>query len=127
MFRWDSLIHFVQPAGESDRSALLGPSQEGSDGETYKVGQGVTPPRPVSSPDPNYPKLPKGSPKQGVVVLKLVVDEKGLPRDIQIFRSLTPEFDRAAIEAVEKWTFVPSTKDGRPVRVQINVEVSFQR
>jgi TonB family protein len=34
--------------------------------------------------------------------------------------------DQKAIEAVQQWRFQPATKDGRPVAVQISVEVSFK-
>jgi len=33
--------------------------------------------------------------------------------------------DEKAIEAVKKWRFVPAMKDGKPVAVQVNVEVNF--
>jgi hypothetical protein len=33
--------------------------------------------------------------------------------------------DEKAIEAVRRWRFKPSTKDGQPVAVMINVEVNF--
>ncbi len=34
--------------------------------------------------------------------------------------------DQKAIEAVRNWRFSPAMKDGRPVPVQINVEVNFR-
>ena len=34
--------------------------------------------------------------------------------------------DQKAMEAVRNCRFEPATKDGRPVAVQINVEVSFE-
>jgi TonB family protein len=34
--------------------------------------------------------------------------------------------DQKAVEAVKKWKFQPAEKDGRPVAVQINVEVNFR-
>jgi TonB family protein len=55
-----------------------------------------------------------------------VVGPGGLPRNIKIARSLSPEFDAAAIDAVKKWKFDPATKDGNPVAVQINVELTFR-
>jgi TonB family protein len=33
--------------------------------------------------------------------------------------------DEKAIEAVRQWRFQPALKDGRPVDVQITVEVQF--
>jgi protein TonB len=34
--------------------------------------------------------------------------------------------DEKAMEAVQKWRFAPGMKDGRPVAVEVNVEVSFR-
>jgi len=34
--------------------------------------------------------------------------------------------DEKAIEAVRQWKFKPATKDGHPVAVQVNIEVSFR-
>ncbi|HKN35382.1 MAG TPA: TonB family protein [Terriglobales bacterium] len=34
--------------------------------------------------------------------------------------------DEKAVEAVRKWRFEPAEKDGRPVAVQVNIEVSFR-
>ena len=40
-------------------------------------------------------------------------------------RALGMGLDEKAIEAVRNWKFEPAKKDGKPVAVQINVEVNF--
>jgi TonB family protein len=59
------------------------------------------------------------------VVLELIVTRDGLPEDIKVVRSVGPALDNKAIEAVRKWKFAPATKNGKPVTVQIRVEVKF--
>ena len=59
-------------------------------------------------------------------MLWLIVDANGAPREIKVARSLGMGLDQKAIEAVRKWKFEPAMKDGRPVAVQINVEVNFR-
>ncbi len=61
----------------------------------------------------------------GTVVLWLVVGPDGKPRDIRVARTLGLGLDEKAIEAVKNWRFEPAYKDGKPVAVQINVEVNF--
>ena len=56
----------------------------------------------------------------------MVVDQQGRPRNIHIARSLGLGLDEKAIDAVKRWKFTPGTKDGIPVAVQVNVEVSFR-
>ena len=45
---------------------------------------------------------------------------------VKVVKSLEPTLDANAIEAVKTWKFEPAMKDGKPVAVQINVEVSFR-
>jgi TonB family protein len=85
----------------------------------------ITAPHATYSPDPKYPKKESKAHRRGTVVLDLVVDADGLPRDIKVNLPLSPEFDEAALNAVKKWKFSPATKDGKPVATQIKVEVSF--
>jgi TonB family protein len=54
------------------------------------------------------------------------VGPDGRPRDIKVSRQLGMGLDQKAIEAVRMWRFEPATKDGKPVAVQINVEVNFR-
>ena len=95
--------------------------------DVFKVGGGVSAPRPVYSPNPKYSKEARKAKLQGVCVLWLVVGTDGKPRDsdIRVVRALGLGLDEEAIKAVKKWTFEPARKDGQPVAVQINVQVNF--
>ena len=85
----------------------------------------VAPPKLIHTPDPDYDGLAKESGFQGTVVLLIVVDEAGKPQRIRIQRPLGFGLDERAVEAVRKWTFHPATRDGKPVPVQINIEINF--
>ncbi len=87
--------------------------------------QVVHPPRQTYAPEPKFPKNERKAGHQGTVVLVLIVGPDGLPRDIEVSRALSPEFDQAAIDAVQKWKFSPATKGGIPVATRVTVEVSF--
>lgn len=89
-------------------------------------GADVTPPTAISTPDPLYPKTAKEERRQGEVRLWCVIGTDGSVRDAGIVKSLAQDFDESAINAVRQWTFKPATKDGQPVEVKINVEVSFK-
>ncbi len=98
----------------------------GIGGGAYRVGGGVSAPRALFAPDPEYSEEARKAKYQGVVILWLVVGPDGRPRDIRVTRSLGLGLDEKAIEAVRQWKFEPARKDGKPVPVQINVEVSFR-
>lgn len=107
--------------------AGVGPGSGGGfGGGVFKVGGGVQAPRALVTPDPEYSEEARKAKYQGVVVLWLIVGPDGQPRDIRVQRGLGMGLDQKAIEAVRRWKFDPATKDGKPVAVQINVEVNFR-
>ena len=84
------------------------------------------PPSILYKVEPEYSEEARKAKFQGTVLLFVVVDEKGNPRDIKIIRPLGLGLDQKAIEAVEKWKFSPGKKDGKPVPVQAQIEVNFR-
>jgi TonB family protein len=97
----------------------------GMGGGVYKVGGGITAPQAIATPDPEYTEEARRAKTQGTCILWLVVDSTGKPRDIKVVRGLGYGLDGKALEAVRQWRFQPSLKDGKPVDVQISVEVAF--
>ena len=105
----------------------VGPGHGGGiGGGVFRVGGGVSAPRTIYAPDPEYSEEARKAKFQGTCVLWLVVGPDGRPRDIRVTRSLGLGLDEKAIEAVKQWKFEPALKDGKPVAVEINVEVSFR-
>ncbi|HXZ79648.1 MAG TPA: energy transducer TonB [Terriglobales bacterium] len=106
----------------------VGPGKGGGfGGGVFQVGKfGVSAPRAIYTPDPEYSEEARKAKYQGTVVLWLIVDPSGRPRDIRVSRSLGLGLDQKAVEAVRQWKFEPAKKDGQPVAVQINVEVNFR-
>jgi periplasmic protein TonB len=80
----------------------------------------------IIPPDPQYSEEARLGKFQGICVLSLVVDSTGEPKSISIERPLGYGLDEQAVDAVVMWRFEPSLKDGKPVSVKINVEVTFR-
>ena len=97
----------------------------GTGGGVFRVGGGVSAPKEIYAPEPEYSEEARKVKQMGVVVLRLVVGSDGNPRDIQVVRALGLGLDEKAIEAVRKWRFEPARKDGKPVAVAVNIEVNF--
>jgi TonB family protein len=97
----------------------------GIGGGVFKVGGGISAPKPVSTPDPEYTEEARVSKTEGKCILWLIVDDTGKPRNIKVVRGLGSGLDAKAIAAVQQWRFEPAMKDGKPVNVQISVEVGF--
>jgi|SRR5579862_1760476 len=98
----------------------------GVGGGVYRVGGGVSAPRVLYDPDPEYSQEARQAKYQGTVVLWVVIGPDGLAHDVRVSRSLGMGLDEKAVDAVRKWRFQPAEKDGHPVAVQVNVEVNFR-
>jgi TonB family protein len=56
----------------------------------------------------------------------VIIGIDGKAHDVKVVKSLEPSLDSNAIEAVKTWKFVPATKDGRPVAVEMQLELDFK-
>ncbi|HUA85675.1 MAG TPA: energy transducer TonB [Bryobacteraceae bacterium] len=111
----------------SGKGPGVGPGSGGGfGGGAYRIGGGVSPPSVISKVEPEYSEEARKAKWQGTVILQLVVDEHGMPRDMRVTRSLGLGLDQKAIEAVGKWRFKPGMKDGKPVPVIATIEVNFR-
>jgi TonB family protein len=97
--------------------------------KVYKIGGDVSAPSLTYSVDAKFPDAERNAKNgmQGVAVVELIVDSKGRPRDIRVKRSLRPDFDKCAIDAVRQYKFGPAMRQGKPVAVAITIEVNFHR
>lgn len=93
--------------------------------EILRVGQGVSAPRVQHQVELRCPDVP--SDIAGDVLLSIVVGADGRAHNITVQRPLGHGCDEKAVEAIKKWTFVPSVRDGRPVSVRVNIEMSVKR
>jgi len=98
----------------------------GYSGGIFTVGGGVTAPRAIYKPDPEYSPEARQAKYQGTVVVSLVVTPDGTARGLRVVRSLGMGLDEKALEAVRKWRFEPARKDGKPVAVAVDVEINFR-
>ena len=104
----------------------FGPGEGGgTGGGVFHVGGGVSAPRVIYQPEPEFSEEARKAKYQGVCTLGLIVGVDGRPRNIRVLSSLGMGLDEKAIEAVKNWKFEPALKDGHPVPVEIAVEVDF--
>lgn len=113
----------IEPAGDS-QAAVQGKPY----GQVYRVGKDVSAPTIVSTPEAKFPKnAPKAKDFDKTCVVGLVVDVTGMPRDVHMVRSISPEFDASAMTAVKQYRFTPGKRQGIAVATAVNVEVRFKR
>lgn len=92
------------------------------------MGDGVTAPKTIFAPDPEFSDEARRAKYEGTVVVTLIVDANGNPQDVHVSRSLGMGLDEKAIEAVQKWKFKPAIdqKTGKGVPVMLSVEARFR-
>ena len=90
-------------------------------------GAGIVPPKPTKSPTPRYTPEAKRRRIQGDVSLQCVVNTDGRCEDIKIIASLDNVYglDERAVETARDWRFTPGMLNGKPVKVRINIDFSF--
>jgi protein TonB len=80
----------------------------------------------LNNPAPTYPPVSRRFGEQGRVLLRVLVSENGLAQSVQLDSSSGFEkLDRAAIEAVKKWSFIPAKRSNQPVSAYVLVPVKF--
>jgi protein TonB len=104
-------------------------------GDTYGTGIGnprpgfrddVTEPKLLTKVDPEYSEEARKSKVQGSVMLRIVINERGLAESIEVTQGLGLGLDERAIEAVKKWRFRPAMRGKIPVPVSAIVQVTFR-
>jgi protein TonB len=80
----------------------------------------------LREPSPRYPSQSRRLREQGMVVLRVLIDEQGKACDITVETSSGYErLDHAAREAVARAAFRPYVEDGRPRRALVLIPIEF--
>jgi hypothetical protein len=92
----------------------------------YYAGPEVTSPRLLSTIYVPYPEGVPAKEVQGMTVLAMVIDAKGIPEHIQVLHNHGDAFDQASIAAVMHSVFEPGRLADKPVPVWIDIRVVFR-
>lgn len=74
---------------------------------------------------PVYPLLARRLGKDGKVVLRLTIDDKGHLLNVEVIEGAGYGFIESAVEAVRKSTFLPAKKQGKPVLSRALLPIKF--
>lgn len=98
--------------------------QDGIDAE--EKNPGYTAPEVVEPTLPRYPVSLQNARVSGSVTLFLVIDEEGVVRKADVFRSSHPLLANACLKVAPGWRFKPATRDGNPVAVRARITIPFK-
>ena len=88
-------------------------------------GNGLNLPRAISTPDPEYSEYARQNQIKGSLLLAVAVNAGGTVDAVKVVQSLEPSLDQNAVDAIKKWRFLPATRNGITVPVQMEVTVGF--
>jgi TonB family protein len=114
--------------GFPNKDADANAEQENKDlvSSLRKIGGSVSQPILIYMVDPEFSAEAKKAKFQGIVLVNLIVDTNGVPRNVHVLRGVGMGLDEKAVEAVRQYRFKPAFEDGRPVPVELNCEVDFK-
>jgi periplasmic protein TonB len=106
-------------------AASASPASELPAAPQYRAAGSLDPgPKPLSDINPDYPT--RAGQQQGIVVLRLLINEQGVVDNVAVVRaSPAGYFEESALEAFGKALFSPGKLLGLAVKSQITIEVEF--
>ncbi|MEW5975285.1 MAG: energy transducer TonB [Acidobacteriota bacterium] len=112
------------------RFAELADAKEGPHRDGILSGEApsrLTAPSATVKYDPRYPPEVIRQRVEGMVVLYAIIRQDGTvdPESVRVVRSLDPRLDQSAREALVRWKFKPSLKNGQPVSIRTEISIPF--
>jgi TonB family protein len=92
----------------------------------YRVGGDVSQPTVLRRVEPEYPEEARAASISGGVAICVEVRPDGIAHNIRVTRGLASVLNQSAIDAIRQWRFQPATKNGQPVTVEANIELTFR-
>lgn len=118
-------IQFDEPVVPPAETAV--PASENAIAATTASGAVAQELKTSNRVEPSYPPASRRAGEEGTVRLKVLVDEKGRPRDVAVAQSSGfSRLDEAAMQAVRKWRFVAATDGTNPVSAWTQVAITFR-
>jgi TonB family protein len=87
---------------------------------------GVSSPLCITCPNPSYSTTARAKKLQGTVVLAAVVTTTGQVTSIYIVKPLPGGLTQQAVKTVKNWKLKPAMKDGQPIAVRVDIEMTFR-
>jgi TonB family protein len=79
------------------------------------------------TPRPVYPESARNEGREGRVLLRVLVDDHGRSKQVEINNSSGSEaLDRAAAEAIKRWRFIPARYGDKAVETWIRIPIDFR-
>jgi protein TonB len=79
------------------------------------------------NPKPGYPDRARREGREGQVLLRVLVDEEGRSKLVEVNRSSgSTALDQAAAKTIKRWRFSPARFGDRPVETWVRIPIDFR-
>jgi TonB family protein len=102
------------------------PSSRAPAAETFDITDLDEKPKATAQQAPDYPANLGAAGIEGSVIVEFGIDANGKVYGARAVESSQPEFEAAAVAAVEKWQFDPGRKGGRLVNTRAQQRLDFK-
>jgi TonB family protein len=111
----------------STQTDLVKPEQSWPPAGVFRPGGEVAPAKLIKDFAPHYTPAAMKASIQGSVFMEAVVLTDGSVGDVRVVRSLDKQhgLDEQSVKTVKEFRFTPGTRDGVPVPVIVEVQMSF--
>lgn len=118
---------FTPGQGDADRFSKPLPGVPGAHGQEVTLKTtGVTPPKAISTPEPDYGGEIGRALVHGTDKLGATIDEQGRVAHVAIIDPIGLGVDESTAAAMEKWKFEPGRLHGKPVPVNMTIEMEYR-
>ena len=116
-----------EPAANGFGSSGSGCGTSATDQGSSGNGTASTQARYRDTPRPDYPESARREGREGRVLLRVLVDDQGRSKQVEINSSSGSEaLDRAAAEAIKRWRFHPARYGDKPVESWLRIPIEFR-
>jgi TonB family protein len=119
-------IPMIRTAPRASGFGSFGQDAPDRQDDPLKLRPGDTPPKAINNVNAEFSDEARRGKFEGVVLVSLIVNQEGMPTDLRVERAAGHGLDEKALESVRQYRFNPAMRDGKPVAVRINVEISFR-
>jgi protein TonB len=139
-----SMAHALSTVGEETASSQMGSGAAGKGGAATGNGTGTgsgsntgsgsslravltAPARYSETPKPAYPDSARREGREGQVMLRVLIDERGETKTVEVSRSSGSDtLDQAAASAIKRWRFHPARSGDQPIESWVSVPIDFR-
>jgi TonB family protein len=116
-----------QPAASPQSTVAAQPvaAQDSDPPARIRVGGNVQKMKIIKMVQPKYPADAKAEKVQGIVRLKVRINQEGFVVETEIEESPDDRLSASAQEAVSQWVYEPTLLNGKPVEVLTVVDVNY--